>query len=192
MRRTPIAAAALLYICHFGELAAAGFPAPNNSSVPSFHKETEEDVQARKATATFAKSSMGACKSEELKPFFAKTPCDGLTISSDQLSDTTIPSEEERAAAKVAFARFRNDFDIWIQAMRRCGGSFLNESISIDEKSVAETEVNILKLIAGQIDWGAFNARRLDIATKRRIAHEAVRKTADSRNDPNIFFCVTR
>lgn len=104
------------------------------------------------------------CQAPELAPYYTKTPCLPRQASAEQLADTSFITEGQSAAARQAIGEI-NELNAQTRSlMKRSGIDYYAE---LAQKAADKTDPlirqNQNQLLAGEITWGEYNRRRIEI-----------------------------
>jgi hypothetical protein len=122
----------------------------------------------KEASDTFMAELTARCQEPELQPYFAKTSCNALDATLEQLTDSSTITEPQKIALQKNRSEYLEQSRKFIQALRQYGGQKGNAIASLREKIGDQGDAVMLDLYAGKITWGEYNRRRKELAVQGR------------------------
>lgn len=117
------------------------------------------------------------CSRDSLSEYFAKTPCLPVQADRKMLTDSTRITAEQRKAMKAALAQIDS---LNHETRRLMTESGIEGYVNLVKR--AETNVDPLvranqeKLLSGEITWGQYNRRRIDLSERYTAPIEALER----------------
>jgi predicted aspartyl protease len=141
--------------------------------------------QAKTAFNTINSEMLAFCASEEVQPYFSKTPCKSEEISLEQIADKSRITNDE----KVALSKVRTEGKKRVKELediyRQYDPQHAPSIVARIEQSTTEQDSLAENFYEGRITWGEYNKRRMEIGRKLKQDLGNPDEVASSSSSPS-------